>query len=240
MPPAPPGPLTAFLQLLRWFLLAFVSGVVNTGGFLACGRFVSHVTGFATLFGMSVGDWNWIEAISVFTVPLYFMLGGIFSAWMVDRRIQVGLNPFYALPLFVVTALLLAVVVCGTLGYFGDFGAPFQLGRHYFLLVLLCLASGIQNAVVTTATGTILRSSHLTGTTTDLSTGLVRCFLMPGGSIERRLETRLNWMRCGTIAFFILGAVVGDFGFSYWGFLGFVLPAIIAAGVGVWIALRHK
>src|SRR4051812_40960898 len=98
--------LRALLLLTRWFLLAFGSGAVNTGGFLACGRFVSHVTGFATLFGMNIARWQWLEAVSVFTVPLYFLLGSMFSAWMVDRRIQQGQNPFYALPLVVITILL--------------------------------------------------------------------------------------------------------------------------------------
>ena len=37
---------------LDWFLLAFLGGHVNAGGYLACHRFVSHVTGFATLAGV--------------------------------------------------------------------------------------------------------------------------------------------------------------------------------------------
>jgi uncharacterized membrane protein YoaK (UPF0700 family) len=230
----------AVLLQLRWLMLAFASGIVNTGGFLACGRFVSHVTGFATLFGMNIARWQWVQAASVFTVPLFFLVGGLFSAWMVDRRIQRGQNPFYALPLLVVTLLLVTATVGGHLGWFGKFGGEADLREDYAVLVLLCLASGIQNAVVTTATGTILRSSHLTGTTTDLSTGEMRSFLMPKGSIERQLENRLNWMRASTILFFVAGAVVGAFSFAHWQYLGFLIPATISLGVSIRIAIHHR
>ena len=230
---------TVLLQV-RWLLLVFASGIVNTGGFLACGRFVSHVTGFATHFGMHIEEWEWLEAASVFTVPLYFLIGGLFSAWMVDRRIQRGQNPFYALPLLVVAVLLAAVSIGGYAGWFGVFGGAPDLKEDYPALVLLCLASGIQNAVVTTATGTILRSSHLTGATTDLSTGVMRSLMMPKGSIERELENRLNWMRASMIFCFVSGAVAGACSFARWQYFGFVTPAVIAAGVAIRLAIRHK
>ncbi len=232
--------IRALLLLTRWFLLTFGSGAVNTGSFLACGWFVSHVTGFATLMGISVEKTEWVHAFSVFTVPLYFLLGSVFSAWMVDSRIQRGLNPFYSLPLIVIAILLLAASAAGSSGWFGPFGGKPDPVKHYLLLVLLCLASGIQNAVVTTATGTILRSSHLTGTTTDLGSGLMRAFLMPKGSIERQLESRLNWMRAMTIVSFVLGAVAGAFCFAHWQFLGFIMPAFISLLVAIWIAAHHK
>jgi len=42
-------------NLYLWFLLAFQGGALNAGGYLAVHRFVSHVTGFATLAGIAWG-----------------------------------------------------------------------------------------------------------------------------------------------------------------------------------------
>ncbi len=42
--------------LFHWFLLSFNAGCINAGGFLATGRFVSHVTGFATFFGVDLAN----------------------------------------------------------------------------------------------------------------------------------------------------------------------------------------
>ena len=233
------GLIRSVLPMLRWYLLTLCSGMVNTGSFIACGWFVSHVTGFATLTGISVERNEWVAALSVFTVPLYFLLGSMFSAWMVDTRISRGLNPLYGFPLVIVTLLLTATALAGTSGWFGPFDGDPDPRRHYLMLVMLCLASGIQNAIVTTATGGILRSSHLTGTTTDLGSGIMRALLMPRGSLERQLENRLNWLRFGVIAAFVGGAIAGAFCFAHWQFGGFLLPATISLLVAVWVSADH-
>jgi uncharacterized membrane protein YoaK (UPF0700 family) len=149
------------------------------------------------------------------------------------------LNPLYSLPLGTIVVLLVFVAVAGGRGLFGVFG-EYDLKANHLLLALLCLACGIQNAVVSTATGLILRSTHLTGTTTDLGTGLVRCLWMPKNSPERRLEGRFNWMRAGQIAAFILGASIGAYVFPNWHYLAFALPAGLALVSAVLIWLRHR
>ena len=227
------------VPLTQWFLLAAGAGLINTGGFLACQRFVSHVTGFATMHGIDLAGGHWAGAISMAVVPVYFLLGCMFSAWVVDRRIQQGKNPLYALPLGVIALLLGFVALAGEQGAFGVFG-EYTPGLDHLMLAVLCLACGIQNAVVTTATGAIMRSTHLTGTTTDLGTGIVRSLLMPPGSPERRLERRFNWMRAGQIAAFIAGAYIGAYVFPQWRYLGFALPAGIALLSAALIWLRHR
>ena len=224
--------------LFKWLLLAFACGCVNTGGYLACHRFVSHVTGFATLLGLNLGRRKWLEAVAVMTVPLYFIAGSMFTAWIVERRIQRGTNPHYALPLSVAGALLVLAAIGGSAGSFHAFGGEAELGSDYVLIVTLCLSCGIQNAAVTVGTGTILRSSHLTGTTTDLGTGLVRLLCMPTGSVERHLEYRFNCMRAATIAFFVAGAIAGAYIFPRWEYAGFWAPALIVFGVAAGLARK--
>ena len=97
--------------LAHWFLLAAGAGLINTGGFLACRRFVSHVTGFATMHGIGLAEGNWADAASMASVPLYFLLGCMFAAWVADRRIQKGLNPLYVLPLAVIAAFILGASI---------------------------------------------------------------------------------------------------------------------------------
>jgi uncharacterized membrane protein YoaK (UPF0700 family) len=38
-----------------WLIAAFKAGFINSAGFLATGKFVSHITGFGTQVGMAVG-----------------------------------------------------------------------------------------------------------------------------------------------------------------------------------------
>ena len=62
----------------------------------------------------------------------------------------------------------LSLVASACLGYFhffGEFGEEVRLKRDYFFLALLCAASGLQNAAITTASGATVRTTHLTGLT---------------------------------------------------------------------------
>src|SRR5262249_20057385 len=83
-------------HFLNWFLLSFLAGTINVGGYMACHRFVSHVTGFATLFGAEAVEGNWAEGFGMLSVPLFFIIGTMISAFLVERRIAYGRAPMYA------------------------------------------------------------------------------------------------------------------------------------------------
>jgi uncharacterized membrane protein YoaK (UPF0700 family) len=113
----------------------------------------------------------------------------------------------------------------GHFGLFGEFGHEPELRQDYLLLALLCAASGLQNAVVSSASGSAVRTTHLTGLTTDLGTGLVRAFS------NRRLhesEMRAARLRFGTIVSFTGGSFAGAASYLHLHYLGFLGPALIA------------
>lgn len=130
--------------VLHWFLLAFLSGSVNIGGYLACNRFVTHMTGFATLFGLHAGENRWDVAIGILSVPAFFLLGVMTSAYLIDRPFRRGGRPHYAVAMALVTLCLLAASLLGYFHFFGEFGEEIQLKQGYFFLALLCAASGLQ------------------------------------------------------------------------------------------------
>ena len=55
--------------------LSLNGSIMNADGFLASGRFVSHVTGFATLFGVAAANRKFYIAVGVLTVPIFFCQG---------------------------------------------------------------------------------------------------------------------------------------------------------------------
>jgi uncharacterized membrane protein YoaK (UPF0700 family) len=220
--------------LFDWYLLSFLAGTVNAGGYLAAHRFVSHVTGFATLSGIEAASSRWDRAIGLLSVPLYFLLGVMVSAYWVDRRERKGKHPKYALVMALVAGCLLLAAVGGHLNLFGVFGSEPRIGQDYFLLALLCGASGLQNAAISSATGTTVRTTHLTGLTTDLGIGLVRAFSGPSQYVE---EMRTARFRLGTICAFLMGSAIGACFYLKFGYLGFLIPASLAA-FAVFEALR--
>lgn len=208
----------------EWFMLAAVAGIINVGGFMACQRFVSHVTGFATLAGVDIASGKVLDALGILTVPFFFLIGVMISALNVDRRIARGEPAHYSLVMGLVTLCLVFAGTGGVLGIWGGFGHTLILSRDYLFLALLCLASGLQNAVLTTATGATLRTTHLTGTTTDLGIGLMRWWSSRDPGV-RDHEKKTNLLRIGLITSFVAGSTLGALLFSHIDYLGFVLPA---------------
>jgi len=211
-----------------WLALAFQAGVVNAGGVLACHRFVTHTTGFGTTFGTEVAHGRLWTGLGMLSVPLFFICGAMASAFLVDRRLIQNKAPHYATVLFLMMLLMGTTLSAGVAGEFGSFGEPLTLTRDYILLALLALTSGLQNAMVTTAFGAIVRTTHLTGISTDLGIGIVRLISNAQKAEQRHNEVRATWMRIGIISSFIFGSTLSSFIYlsvQYW---GFVIPFLIS------------
>ncbi len=95
-------------------------------------------------------------------------------------------------------------------------------------MALLCGASGLQNAALTSATGATIRTTHLTGITTDIGIGLIRAASLKSGDKRKETEAKANWLRVGTVISFGAGSGIGAFLFVRTGYMGFLLPAAIA------------
>lgn len=199
-----------------WYLLCFNGGLINAGGFLATGRFVSHVTGFATLFGVEVVHHNLEPAIGILSVPFFFLMGAFFAGMMIDRRIYMKKKPHFDY-VMVLSALCLFLVAGGG-----------KLLSVQVLLSLLCLACGLQNGAITSSSGSSIRTTHLTGLTTDLGLGLARLFTVKSQKQIFKQESLANQLRFNSILAFFLGSSVGAAIFLIAGYRSFVLPGLIA------------
>lgn len=215
--------------ILHWFLLGFNGGCINAGAFLTAGRFVTHVTGFATLFGVSLADNDAAMAVSMLSMPAFFLLGSMVAGLLIDRSIHFKRPPHYDYVMGLCALCLAVSGLGGELARFGAFGLPFLLNEKYVLLALLCMASGLQNGALTTSSGSSVRTTHMTGLTTDLGLGVARMLTFtPHDDVYRR-ERVANLLRLGTVLSFIVGSEVGAILFIALGYRGFFVPAAIAA-----------
>ena len=211
--------------------MSFQAGAINAGAYIGCHRFVSHVTGFATLFGAEFARERFVAAASMATVPLFFLLGTMISAYFVDRRIAGHKPPQYTFLVCTIAILMAIAAVGGIYGWFGPFSSPTDSDPNYALLAILCLTCGIQNASITSASGSVVRTTHLSGITTDLGIGIMRVFASGQEEAIKKSERRANIMRIGIIAAFIFGSTVSAYIFLSHGFIGYLLPAGISGGL---------
>jgi uncharacterized membrane protein YoaK (UPF0700 family) len=206
--------------------MAFQAGLINIGGFMACHRFVSHVTGFATFFGYELSQTGFKNAIGMLIVPLFFLAGAMLSGLLVDIRLMLHKKPKYYITFGIIFFLALIVYIGGVENFFGEFGLPLNQFSDYVLLILLCLICGIQNGTVTSVSKSVVRTTHLTGITTDLGIGIARLLYSKSLGPEVSNEKKATLMRIGIIFFFGSGSVVGGFAFHSYHYAAFFIPVL--------------
>ncbi|MEH6490872.1 YoaK family protein [Halopseudomonas sp.] len=206
-------------RLPRWveggaFALAFVAGSVNAVGLLGFShQAVSHLSGTSTLLGLELARFDAAAAVHLLLVLLSFVLGALFSGVLIDSSaLQSGRR--YGVALLVETGLLLLAMLA--LHYNSVAG-------HY----LASAACGLQNAMVTTYSGAIIRTTHVTGLFTDL--GLMLGARLRGQTLDRR-KLLLFLLLIGG---FISGGCVGALGFGLLHFQVLLLPALLTAVMAV-------
>ncbi|MCW3101326.1 MAG: hypothetical protein JWL77_6944 [Chthonomonadaceae bacterium] len=225
--------------IAHWFLLSFNGGIINAGGFLATGRFVSHVTGFATLFGVEMANSRFDLAVGALTVPLFFLFGAFVAGFLIDRPLYRKKVPHFDWVMGLSALCLFLAAFAGQYDQFEAFGVPTHFKKIYMLLSLLCMACGLQNGAITSSSGSSVRTTHLTGLTTDLGLGLARLTTYKSEDAKIKKETRANWLRLGTILFFSVGSAAGAYLFLKLGYRGFIFPAIIAT-YATWHGYKAK
>lgn len=215
-------------------LLAFVAGAINAGGFLAVRQYTSHVTGLVSSMAdhLVLGEGELV--VSALAAVLAFLLGAMCCAVMVNFARRRQLASEYALPLLLEALLILC---------FGLMGA--WLARFEGLLIpatvaLLCFIMGLQNAVVTKLSNSVIRTTHMTGVVTDLGIELGKLLYwnrVTGVMPFVRADRERMRVLAGLLAAFVGGGVVGAYGFKRLGY-GFTVPLAVlltvVALVPVW------
>jgi len=173
-----------WVLIFGWFL-AFCAGGVNAICFRAFGRFVSHATGATTSIALGIegyadGRHGWTEPDDAIKLLSCF-LGGCFACGLlVDKNsVHFGGKALYGAAL-VGNAMLLLIAVL-VYDAFGDGLAS---------SCLAATACGLQNAMCTSHFGAVVRTTHVTGTITDIGSTTGRMAMTYFRSRMRR--RRLN------------------------------------------------
>lgn len=200
-------------KLPRWieygaFVLAFVAGCINVIGLLGFEhQALSHVSGTATLLGTTIFESSVQGPYLLMGLLVAFLLGASISGFLLPGN-ALKLGRHYD-TLLVIEALLifLAFSLLSNGSYYGYFAAS--------------AACGIQNALATTYSGAIVRTTHLTGIFTDL--GIMIGAVVRGEAFDKRKAILFLLI----IAGFISGGIFGALLFDVFRFKALLVPAFI-------------
>lgn len=200
-------------KLPRWveygsFVLALVAGLVNSIGLLGFKhQSVSHLSGTATSLGTSLVNAPLVDALHLLIILLSFLIGAIISGYFLrDGALSLGRN--YTGLLSLEALFLFASIYFLTTG---------SLYGHY----LASAACGLQNALATTYSGAVIRTTHVTGIFTDL--GIMLGAKFRGEPFDKRKALLFLLIIIG----FIVGGTCGAYLFSSFNINALFVPATI-------------
>ncbi|HEY1686044.1 MAG TPA: DUF1275 family protein [Tepidisphaeraceae bacterium] len=155
--------------------LSWIAGYTNVIVFLVLGHIViSHMTGNVTQLGLAIAQI--LERMPHARNELFFfgyIVGAFFtgaavSAILTETARRRGAVSKYALPIALETILLGGLCIGVWLLQSGHISVdnPFNF---YWMSGAAAAAMGLQNATITRISGAVIRTTHLTGVTTDLA-----------------------------------------------------------------------
>jgi uncharacterized membrane protein YoaK (UPF0700 family) len=208
--------------------LGLTAGFVNAAGFLGFSVLTTNVTGHAALFAerLAAGDWKTARVVALW---MFLFLAGAFISSLIVSIIGRNQRFSYVIPILIETVILLVVALWGY-RYNGTLVA-----KELFAGSLL-FAMGLQNALVSIVSGSVVRTTHLTGTFTDLGIELAQ-YLQKKQDDRPALKAKIK-LRSALIACFMAGALLGAYLFSYFKFRSFFVPVVILAYALVYDVFR--
>lgn len=207
-------------------LLTINAGFINAVTALHSGMFTSHVTGTYTRAGISIEQSDGAMFAEYFMLIICFMFGSFLSSLLVPYQ-TFYLGRAYNLVFMLGTVFLIFSALLGIIW-------PESTAFAFFVAI----SCGMQNAMTTGYSGSVLRTTHMTGMTTDV--GIILGKLAKGDRKDLwKLAIFLPMM-----AGFLIGGIIGAKAVSDLGVYALFMNVVLFAGTGVlyvfYLSTKHS
>lgn len=200
-------------------LSAFSAGMVNIGSLLLFFSFSSNVTGHYAILAAEIVKGNLYQIAIVFSWIFLFFFGSFVSNLFVIHLNHKNSYVAHSIPLILEIICLVAV------GVYGQFFYAETLAETEILLALMLFAMGLQNGLTASISNFSVKTTHLTGTTTDLGI-LFSMFTKKEYRTNEALKGKAKLLLYIT-ASYLIGAITAGFTYVYLNFKMFYLASLV-------------
>ena len=183
--------------------LSLVAGTVNITGWMGLEVLTTNVTGHFVFLSEELIHKNYQIAIGFFLLINAFLLGAFISSLFTEGgryKTQKHLVS-YVLPISIEIVVLLVVA-------FSEFFFVNVEDYRIILAMLLLFAMGLQNALVTYVSQSVVRTTHLTGIFTDLGIELSQLLFYKKPEHRKVLKESV-FLKIMIIGSFTFGGIIG-------------------------------
>lgn len=201
-------------------VLSGVAGVVNITGVLAVGTLTTNVTGHFAYFSEQLFLGNFKMAFVYLLYILFFLSGAFLSGLIIEWGSRYRSHTSYVIPLCIEIAIMLLIS-------FLSFLMPEKLLSYaMFISSALLFTMGLQNALVTRVSESVVRTTHLTGLFTDLGIELSQFFFNRKKPEKDKLNKSI-FLKLMIISCFFLGGIIGGLMYRQFELRTLLLPVCL-------------
>ena len=211
--------LPSWIWIGAW-LLAFVAGIVNVVGLLGFQhQAITHLTGNTSLLAEALARLDLRATLHFLSLIGAFVAGTALSGFIIkDSTLQLGRR--YGVALLLESILLFISV-------------PLLSRNNILGMYTAACACGLQNAMVSTYSGAVIRTTHLSGMFTDL--GIYIGHALRGIPVDSK-RLRLCVI---VISGFLFGGIAGTLVFDALSYAALFLPAVLTAAIAIVYGVYH-
>ncbi|NIE82381.1 MULTISPECIES: YoaK family protein [unclassified Burkholderia] len=202
--------------------LALVAGALNSAGFYSLGFFASNMTGNVSTGADKLALGDLLSGAIYLLLPIAFIAGAALAAFVIELGLRRGISRIFALCILSEAVLLFGLGLIELFAHRG--GIQLVLG--------LSILMGFQNAVVTRISNWRVRTTHVSGMSTDIGVGLGTLVAQRmDGHVEPANLTVINNLKLHgtTVLTFCVGGVLGVFAYKLLGGVLLLIAAIVLA-----------
>lgn len=213
-------------------VLSLTAGFVNGAGFLAFVVFTTNVTGHVATFAEKLAGGDFHTAFIIGMWMLLFLLGAFTSSIIIN---VIGPNQRFAYAIPIIIEIVILLIVANNI----DWWLTAPVDNLRFKAGSLLFAMGLQNAMVSMISGSVVRTTHLTGMFTDLGIELAGKLYNIKGSKNTVLNSRI-FLRLIIIISFFTGCIVSALLYKSLKLRVFYIPATLLLGGMLFDIFRIK
>ncbi|MFY9348872.1 YoaK family protein [Sphingobium xenophagum] len=214
------------------FALAAVAGGLNAAAFHEVGFFSANMTGNVSALSSLLAMGRWAHGAGYLAIVLAFIFGAMVSTLTISAGLRRGIVTIYA-RVIIAEGALLALLGFARMTFDSAAGVP-------LLIIGLAFLMGLQNAIVTHISDARVRTTHISGMSTDIGIGLARMLDIKrskGDPADREAIMIKLRLHAGTVLAFLVGGVAGVLIWRLVGDLSFVVAGLLLATIAMTSAL---
>lgn len=201
-------------------ILSCVAGIVNITGVLSLSTLTTNVTGHFAFFSERLFLKDYRMAIVYLFYIFFFLFGAFISSFIMEWTSKSKPHSSYIVPIIIEILILLTVCLLGFLLPNLNCAYPISLS------CTLLFSMGLQNALVTRVSHSVVRTTHLTGLFTDLGIELSQLFFRKERSEKIKLDKSI-FLKLMIIGCFLSGSIAGAYTYLYFKLETLLLPVIM-------------